>query len=182
MCYEAGQAVFGSLSCYKELKLTIKPFTGHTVQGLLIQMQNIILQSSGKCRKQNFEFWSLKVTQQSWLLLFAFSPLLLFRFFCLIFFSFAVHLAGFILVGKVFRIQAFRILALDERKGRWVVEKDFHANFQVNVLWFFASFFSVLDWIVLILVWFIRSFPSAQVSKQSCPWPLELMTLVVEGI
>ena len=67
MCYEAGRAVFGSLSCYKELKLTIKlhVFTGHTVQGLLIQMQNISLQSSGTCRKQNFEFGGLKVTQQS---------------------------------------------------------------------------------------------------------------------
>ena len=48
------------------------------------------------------------------------------------FFSLAGHLVGFILVGKVFR-KAFRILGLDERKGRWVVEKDFHGNFQVNV-------------------------------------------------
>ena len=46
------RAVFWSLSCYKELKLTTKPFTGHTLHGLLIQMQNI---SSGMCRKQNFE-------------------------------------------------------------------------------------------------------------------------------
>ena len=184
MCYEVGWVVFRSLSCYKELKLTIKlhVFTGHTVQGLLIQMQNISLQSSGMCRKQNFEFWCLRVTQQSWLLLFAFPPLLLFRFFCLIFFSLAGRLVGFILVGKVFR-KAFRILALDERKGRWAVEKDFHAIFQVNVLWFFAFFSSVLDRIVLILVWFKRSFPFAQVSGQSCPWPLELMKLVVkEGI
>ena len=87
------------------------------------------------CRKQNFEFLGLKVTQQFSLLLFAFSPLLLFRFFCLIFFSFAGHLVGFILVGKVFR-KAFRILGLDERKGRWVVEKDCHANFWVNVFVF----------------------------------------------
>ena len=71
-------------------------------------------------------------------------------------------------MGKVFR-KAFRILALDERKGRWAVEKDFHAIFQVNVLWFFAFFSSVLDRIVLILVWFKRSFPSANVSGQSCP-------------
>ena len=42
---------------------------------------------------------------------------------------------GFILVGKVFR-KGFRILGLDERKGRRVVEQDFHGNFQVNVTWF----------------------------------------------
>ena len=51
---------------------------------------------------------------------------------------------GFILVGKGFR-KGFRILGLDERKGRRVVEQDFHGNFQVNVTWFFAFFSSVLD-------------------------------------
>ena len=25
-------------------------------------------------------------------------------------------------------------------KGRWVMEQDFHGDFQVNVTWFFASF------------------------------------------
>ena len=30
-------------------------------------------------------------------------------------------------------IKAFRILGLDERKDRWVLEQDFHANFLVNV-------------------------------------------------
>ena len=39
---------------------------------------------------------------------------------------------GFILVGNIFR-KALRILELDERKGRWVEEQDFHGNFQVNV-------------------------------------------------
>ena len=52
--FEASRAVFWSLSCYKELKLTIKPFAGHTLCGLLIQMQNISLRSSGMGRKQNF--------------------------------------------------------------------------------------------------------------------------------
>ena len=33
-------------------------------------------------------------------------------------------------MAKVFR-RAFRILGLDERKGRWIVEQDFHGNFQV---------------------------------------------------
>ena len=113
-------------------------------------------------RKQNFE-------------IFTFSPPLFFRFSCLIFFSFAGHLVGFILVGKVFR-KAFRILGLGERKGRWVVEQDFHGNFQVDVTWFFAFFSGLLDWTVLILVWFERSLQSAHVSGQSCPWPLKLMT------
>ena len=47
-------------------------------------------------------------------------------------------------MGRVFR-KAFRILGLDERKGRWVVEQDFHSNFWVNVTWFFALFSGVLD-------------------------------------
>ena len=50
------------------------------------------------------------------------------------FFSLAGHLVG-ILVGRVFR-KTFRILGLGERKGRWVVEQDFHGNFQVNVTCF----------------------------------------------
>ena len=78
-------------------------------------------------------------------------------------------------MGRVFR-KAFRILGLGERKGRWVMEQDFHGDFQVLVTWFFASFSGVLDWIVLILVWFERSLHSAQVSEESCPWPLKLMT------
>ena len=53
--FEASRAVFWSLSCYKELKLTIKPFTGHTLRSLLIQMQNTSFQSLGMCRKQNLE-------------------------------------------------------------------------------------------------------------------------------
>ena len=47
-------------------------------------------------------------------------------------------------MGNVFR-KALRISELDERKGRWVVEQDFHGNFQVNVTWFFAFFSGVLD-------------------------------------
>ena len=99
----------------------------------------------------------------------------LFSLFLPHFFSLAGHLAGFILVGIVFR-KAFRILGSGERKGRWAMEQDFHGGFQVNVTWFFASFSGVLDWIVLILVWFERSLHSAQVSGQSCPWRLKLMT------
>ena len=120
-------------------------------------MQNISLRSLRMHRKQNF------------------SPPLFFCFSCLIFFSLAGHLVGFVLVGRVFG-KAFRILGLGERKGRWVMEQDFHGDFQVLVTWFFASFSGVLDWIVLILVWFERSLHSAQVSRQSCPWQLKLMT------
>ena len=112
---------------------------------------------------------------RTWLLLFAFFPPLFFRFSYLIFSPLAGHLVGFILVGKVLG-KTFRILGLNERKVRWVVEQDFHGNFQWNVTWFFAFFSGVLDWIVLILVWFERSFPSAQVSGQSYPWLLKLMT------
>ena len=39
--FEASRVVFWSLSCYKELKLTTNRFTGRTLGGLLIQMQNI---------------------------------------------------------------------------------------------------------------------------------------------
>ena len=38
--------VFWSLSCYKELKLTTNRFTGRTLRGPLIQLQNISLRSS----------------------------------------------------------------------------------------------------------------------------------------
>ena len=105
----------------------------------------------------------------------------LFLLFSRHFFSFAGHLVGLILMGKVVR-KAFRILELDERKGRWVVEQDFHGNFQVDVTFFLVFFSGVLDWIVLILLWFERSLHSAQVSGQSCPWPLKLMmSQAVEG-
>ena len=112
---------------------------------------------------------------RTWLLLFAFSPPLLFRFSYLFFPPLTGHLVGFILVGNGLG-KTFRILGLNERKGRWVVEQDFHGNFRGNVTWFFAFFSGVLDWIVLILVWFERSFPSAQVRGQSYPWILKLMT------
>ena len=82
--FEASRVVFWSLSCSKELN----PFTGCTLHGLLIQMQNISLRSSDMRRKQNFpSFFACR------------------------------HLAGFILVERVCR-KAFRILGLGERKGR----------------------------------------------------------------
>ena len=54
-CFKTSRVVFWSLSCYKELKLTTNRFTGRTLGGLLIQMQNISLRSSGMRRKQNFD-------------------------------------------------------------------------------------------------------------------------------
>ena len=92
MHFEASRVIFWSLSCYKEVKLTTKPFTGHTLYGLLIQMQNISLCSLGMHRKQNFA-----------ILLFAFSfPL--FSLFFPHFFSLAGHLVGFILVALVDKV------------------------------------------------------------------------------
>ena len=76
--------------------------------------------------------------------LFPFSPPLFFAFLADNFFPLAGHLVGFILVGRVFR-KAFNILGLGERKGRWVMEKDFHGDLQVNLAWFFAVFSGVLD-------------------------------------
>ena len=54
-------------------------------------------------------------------------------------------------MGKVVG-KAFRILRLDERKNRWVMEQDFHGNFQVNVTWFFA--FSLVSLTELCSFWY----------------------------
>ena len=123
--FKASRAVFWSLSCYKELKPTTKLFTGRKLRDLLIHMQNISLRSSGMRIKQNFS-----------------SPL--FSLFLPQIFSLSGYLLGFILVGKVLG-KTFKILGLNERKGRWVVEQDFHGNFWVSVTWFFAFFSGVLD-------------------------------------
>ena len=68
-------------------------------------MQNISLRCSGVRRKQNFQI-SLLPSFFAYLASFLFSLAL-------------GHLVGFILVAKVFS-KVFRILRLDERKGRWV--------------------------------------------------------------
>ena len=120
--FEARWAVFWSLSCYKELKLTTKPFTGRKLRGPLIQMQNLSLRSSGMRRKQNFYLID-------WLLLFAFLAS---------FFPFAEDLERFILVRNVLG-NARRILGLEERKGRWVVEQDFTEIFR-SMLHVFSPF------------------------------------------
>ena len=58
--FEASRVVFWSLSYYKELKPTTNRFTGRTLRGLLIQIQNISLRSSGMRRKQNFETFTFR--------------------------------------------------------------------------------------------------------------------------
>ena len=78
-------------------------------------------------------------------------------------------------MGKGFG-NAFTILGLDQRKGRWVVKQDYRGNFRVNVTWFFAFFSILLSRIVLILEWMERSLYPAPVRGKSCPWPLKLMT------
>ena len=71
-------------------------------------------------------------------------------------FSFAGHLAGFILVGKVFGTLGGS-LRIRWKERVWVVKQDFHASFQGNVtffccfFFFFAIFSQLLDWIVLII-------------------------------
>ena len=89
------------VECNKQQKRTTKPFTGRALRVLLIQMQNISVQSSGMCRKQNFGLKS-----DTAVLSFTFS-------FLSSFFSFAGHLVGLSLVGNVFR-KAFRILGAGE--------------------------------------------------------------------
>ena len=147
------RVVFWSLSCFKELKLTRKPFAGRTHRGILIQMQNINLQSSGMRRKQNFKI-VFGFKSDTAILTFTFrflsSPLV-----SLLLphgFSFAGHLVGFILVEKALR-KAFRILGFGKRKGRWVVEKDFRGNFQVKITWFLMPF-SPVSLTELCLFWY----------------------------
>ena len=106
------------------------------------------------------------MAQQSWLLL---SLLPSFFAFLASFFSFAGNLIGFILVGKVFR-KALRILELDGRQCRRVVEQDFHGNFLVNVT------FSLTE---LSSFWYgLKDL----FTLHKLDWPLKLMTSqAVEG-
>ena len=136
--FEASQVVFWSLSCYKELKLTTNLFTGCTLHGLLIQMQNISLHSSRMLRKQNFD---LGVKSDTAVLTFTFHFLSfpLFSLFLPLFFSLAGHLVGFISAGRVLR-KAFRILGLGERKGRWQWNKIFMEIYRSILHGFFCLF------------------------------------------
>ena len=101
--FEASRVVFWSLLCHKELKLTTNLFTGHTLHGLLIHMQNIRLQSSGMCRKQNFGIvFGFKSDTVVLNFTFCFLSSPLFLLFLPHFFSIAGHLVGFYFDGKSF--------------------------------------------------------------------------------
>ena len=91
--------------------------------------------------------------------------------------------ASFILIEKIWGVGGtLRILGLDERKGRWVVGQDFQGNFWVNVTWLPFSPASLTDSCLFWYGFTLRSLHPAQVSWQSCPWPLKLMTSqAVEG-
>ena len=122
--FEVSRGVFWSLLRYKELKLTIKPFRVCKLCYLLIQMQNISLRSLGMHRKQTFEIvFEFKSDTAVLTFSFCFLSSLLFSIFLPHVFFFAEYLVGFILVGKVFK-KAFR-------RGRWVLEQDFHAKFSL---------------------------------------------------
>ena len=120
--------VFWSLSCYKELKYHRPVYRSYTWRP-----------SDPDAKHQLAKFGHAQTFTFRFL-----SSLLFSLFLPLFFFSLAGHLVGFILVGRVFR-KAFTILGLGERKGRWAMEQDFHADFQVNGTWFYASFSGVLD-------------------------------------
>ena len=60
--FEASWVFFFWSSCCKKLKRTTKLFTGRTLLGLLIQVQNISLGSPGMRRKQIFVLGLKKTT------------------------------------------------------------------------------------------------------------------------
>ena len=122
--------VFWSLSCYKELKLKKK-----------LKHKPVYRSYTWRPSDPDAKYELAKFGHAH---TFRFLSTLLFSLFLPDFFSLAGHLVGFILVGRVFG-KAFRILGLGERKGRWVMEQDFHGDFQVLGTWFFASFSGVLD-------------------------------------
>ena len=84
--------------------------------------------------KISSKFLGLKVTQQFCLLLSTFSPSLFFCFSCSFFF-FCRAFSRLHFGGKSFQ---FKILGLDERKGRWLVEQDFHGIFRSMLHCFLA--------------------------------------------
>ena len=82
------------------------------------------MQSWGMHGKQNFErVLGFKSDTAVLTFTFRFLSSCLFSLFLPHVFFFAEYLVGFILVGKVFK-KAFR-------KGRWVLEQDFHAKFSL---------------------------------------------------
>lgn len=115
-----------------------------------------------------------------WTFTFCFLSSTLFLLFLPHFFFLSCWAFSFILMVGNFR-RAFRILRLDERKGRWEVEQDVHGNFRVNVAYFLVFFCGLLDLITVIMVWFEWSLLPVQVSWQSFPWPLKRVGDVTSG-
>ena len=108
-------------------------------------------------------------------------PPRLFYFSFPVFFSFIGHLLDFLLVAKGFT-KSSKIVNFLGKKYEWVVGQDFQWNFLVKVTRFFASFSGLFDLIALIWACLKRSLLLAQVSCQSCPRQLKLMTSrVVQG-
>ena len=89
-CFEASQVVFWSLWCYKELKLTIKLFTGCKRHGFLIPDAKHKLAKFRHMLKEKFQDSILGLMWYSSLdfYFFAFSPPLFFHLSCLIFYFF----------------------------------------------------------------------------------------------
>ena len=124
----------------------------------------------GTRRKQNFEILGFKSDTAVLTFTFCFLSSPLFSLFLPHFSFFCWGFRRLYFGGKIFW---GKLLGLEPRKGRSVVEQDFHEHFRVNVTWFFTFFSVVLDWIVLILE---RSRHFAHVSGQSWHWPLKPMT------
>ena len=125
--FKASRAVFWSLSGYKEVKHTTKPFTGPALDCLLISL--------GICRKQIFDGFNSETAVLTISFGFLSSPpLSLFMprvFFCRAF----TTVAEFILAGKVFG-EAFRMK--EKVGGQW--KKNFMGILRVNFTVFFFYF------------------------------------------
>lgn len=159
--------VFYSPFGQKGLKLAQILHENQTVNRPSYQMVNSSFGSSGMHRTQNFgksfpalstftsrSFFSLSHPVFSWL--------------CWVF-------SKLRLGGKHFH------KIPEDREFFWtrfgsVVEQNLHWNFRVEVTCIFACFSGLLDWVTLIWVWFERSFPAGEVTCQSCPWSLKVMT------
>ena len=104
-------------------------------------MRNICFWSLSMCGKKYFEI-VLGSKCDTVVFTFFFSFSLLHSSFA---FLVSSHNFSFIFLGIYFcRMvfgKAFAILGLDDRKGRWAVEQDFHENFRINVTCFSLHFF-----------------------------------------
>ena len=100
-------------------------------------MWNIRFWSLSMCGKKSFEIvLGFQRDTVVFIFFFFFSSSLFSHFSCLVFF----HIAGHLFLQNGFW-EAFTILGLDKRKGRWVVEQDFHENFRITVTSFSLHFF-----------------------------------------